>query len=331
MIDQNQNLKANLDKNEKDVLMNYIDKIFMNYRDTTKIIVRLIYSLFFLFFLIGYISIERKQINFFGVIREIPPEHVAILAPLILGFIYMAIGGFSIYKERLKENINQTYTDLNLSSKVRKKENDNNFLVYPSFSEIVTLLSMTGKKESETVEYVYAFINLLRILFVFVLPLGLLVYIITPKIHKEYYDFSHTFCFVGLYLLLPSVGVVSITWKLHKIYYKSVEHIFKKRNSIKDNKKIIGFMSWLIGILGIDLIILVIFFIFFILSTISWKDNIIGFQWSNLIIIFSDVLLSILIISYTIVVIGVLFLFVKHHCKELISILEKKIENSKKD
>ncbi|MFC1822088.1 hypothetical protein ACFL9T_05225 [Thermodesulfobacteriota bacterium] len=329
MKDHDQGRITKLDLNKDDVLMHYIDKVYMNYRDTTKILERLLYALFFLFFLLIYISIVGKNINFFGIIKEIPSKHVTMLAPVILGFIYMAIGGFSIYKRRLKDKINQLYEDLNLKDTLLGDEKVNNFLVYPSYSEIVNILSRTGKKESATVEYVYSFINLLKVVFVFILPLGFLIYIITPNIYEKYFDFSHILYNVGLYLFLPGVGVVSISWGLHKIYYELIEYVIKKLCSImkiKNKEKVIGFLSWSIGILVVDFVIILIFFLFFIPSVLLRKDACIVFQWTDLSIIFRNLSLSILIISYATVVIGVLLLNSMHRFKELISILEEKLK-----
>ncbi|TKJ34657.1 MAG: hypothetical protein CEE38_17455 [Planctomycetes bacterium B3_Pla] len=298
-----------MDERNIAVRMDYLDKVCANFRDTTKIIGRLLYILLLLFFLIVYLVAsspeaepgqEQQVITISGV--KIPTDHAILISPIILGFIYMAIGAFSIYKGRMSKAIIGLYKDMGLEVEILDVEENAGFLKYPSFTDTVSFLSKSGEEESESIAYTLSFINFLRTLFVYVIPLMILIFLWARFVYQAQGQFLTVLSTLSSYLLLPGVGVVLITWEFHNRYYEGIKKKLEKCFSNRLAEGGTRILTWGIGTFVIDLAITVFFIISFVLSLVLLKKDILA---SYRVLIYAW--LSSLLISGSILFIGCLF------------------------
>lgn len=293
------------------VLMNYLDKLCANYQETTKIIRRFSFILLLIYFLCAYNEIFKAQsIKLFDLIA-IKPEHTVYVASFILGFVYMAIGAFNIYKKRMSLTIITLYKELGLNEEILIKETEANFLKYPSIIDIISYLSRPCRPEaaeeekvSATVEYTFSFINLLRILFVYVIPLMILVLLMTKSICEVQTHFLNFLAIMSCYILLPGIGVVAMTSELHSAYYDRIEKQIEDRFSMNPEGRKIQLVTWSIGIFFIALAIIGILSVLFVLFSFWPNSYVSGLRFHNLMF---RLPVSVLLITYVTVGLGFVF------------------------
>lgn len=249
------------------ITVNYLDKIHENYRDSTKMIIRFQYASFILFFLCAYIAFSSRDITLFGLVK-VPHNHVLFVIPLILGFNYMATGALSIYKKRLSKTILSLYFYLGIDKDVFEKEEKTNLLGRPSVTDAITFLAEHGEGNSGTVKFTFSFIHLLQIVFLYMIPLTILSFLIAKPLWDGGSDLFNILWILISKLLLPGVGVVTVTWEYHRVYYDEIRGVVTRFFPFSRKNKRLELITRLIGICIICLFVLEFFLLSIYLSTL---------------------------------------------------------------
>ena len=285
-----------------DLQLNYLDKVYANYRDAGIRARRLQYVLLFLACLSGYIVLAEitETITPFGFIH-VSPEHAILFLSPVLGFVYMAIGGLGAYGHRLLEAVTALYDQFGLGRDALKGEGPERLLRPPSVTDVSFFLSEGGRRGYKTAEYTFLLMNTLRIVFLYILPLTMLVVLTVPQVVNGENSYLAITLKLAVYLLLPGIGIAAVTQEYHGAYYSFLEKAVKRTFSAEVSGRKLDLLIWFFGVLIISIgaIDFYLFALFCYLPIIPSVDT--GMQW---LVLIKNVSLAVLSVSYLTVGIG---------------------------